>query len=202
MSRIKKWFVGAWMTVASALGIQYVRPPIIEHIDPPVVTSTPTPSATPVLPVSSYPQITEGKIVNATDFESALIKESIRRDQAVLASDCAKTEVLSSTYTTTTDTPEMIWTKLLKNPKQINVTMFYGSWLQNYGYKTVGIDKGDGIVYANRFYVKDADTLGSLNLHEGEGHGQGYTHESALDSSSQPYTMNRVYEKCAKVLGL
>lgn len=81
-----------------------------------------------------------------------------------------------------------------KQVNVVNISFFYGSFMQNKVYKTVGLDNGTGVVFVNRYFVDDVKTLTSLCAHE-ISHALGYSHQSAKDYYSVPYTLNRLVEK-------
>jgi len=203
MKKIKNWFHGAWISLTMALGVQYARPPVMEEVHPPqapIVEATPAPISTPiVLPSSNnVPQMILKRVTGATSEELQMIKKGFEQANIVLASECFHLKVIKGKYTEDNgQSPGQIWNHISKAPIEVNAEMFYGTWKQNYIYKTMGYDIGDGVVYMNRFYVDKPFTVMSLSTHEGEGHGQGY-HHYYVKSTSIPYQWNDFMEDCYK----
>lgn len=214
----------AWISALSLLGVyQYQRPPTLDHnptpteiadtisqaspTPSPVASSTPIPTPAPVA-LSGKPQMVLTQIKGATDAEIVQIKKGVELANAVLASDWFKTKVLAENFTETNIwdsdvelSNEQIYNHIAEKPIQVAVQMFYGTWRQNYIYKTMGYDIGDGVTYMNRFYVSTAPVMGSLQTHEAEGHGQGFHHYGVF-ATSIPYKWNDLIEEGYKVLNL
>ena len=205
MKKIKNWFHGTWISLTMALGVQYVRPPVMDDVKPPIeAQASPTPTPIEVQPPTQVqakvPQMKIKFIRGATDEEIIFIRKGIDDANKVLASDWFKVQVLKASFTETNGlTNGQIYNKLAERPIEVGIEMFYGSWKQNYIYKTMGYDIGDGVVYMNRFYVDTAPVVGSLSTHEGEGHGQGFHHYGVF-ATSVPYTWNDIIEEGYKVL--
>lgn len=134
-----------------------------------------------------------GKVSGAINYEPAMIEKAVYYVDRVVVSDAFRDEVLKAQFTSTNNlNNEEIYHVLTDGIIVVNVTMFYGSFIQNKVYKTVGLDNGSGIVFANRYFVKTAFDMGSLILHE-YAHQKGFHHESAAEKSSVPYTMNAIF---------
>lgn len=192
MNRLKNWFVGAALTIASAVGIHHVQPTTLEDHTPPIVVVGPTPAPTPISGQGSskLPKMILGKITNASDQEIIMIKTAIMKANDYLATESFRASVLGAHFTEANGlSNEQIYSLLASKPIVIGVSMFDGTLKQNYFYKTMGLDRGDGVVYANRHFVEDAETMASLMIHEAEGHGQGFHHYN-VKSSSVPYQFN------------
>lgn len=199
---MKKYIATA--VAVSAIGVQVMRPAIMDTSqgDISAIKSSPT----LVLPVdinyASYPKVSLGEITGASSKEIEMVKKATDYDNQVLQSECAKKAVMNASFTERNigDTkaqlsnPE-IWDLLVKHPITFKVNIFTGSWWQNHISKTMGYDIGDGVVYMNRYYVDDAKTIGSLILHEAEGHGQGFHHYGVM-ATSIPYKWNDFFDLC------
>lgn len=200
MNRFKRFFKRIGFGLAALVGIQYARPPVVEDHTPPIVVvqqevpHEDTPTGKPFMMIES--------ITGTTADESKMIVRAVDIANEVMASECFKNRILKTKFTETNGlSNEQIFQKLAKNAITIDVEMFEGDWWDNYFYKVVGIDKGTGVVFMNRFFVKDVLTAASLSIHEAEGHGQGFTHYGT-HLTSVPYQMNRIFEECAEALGI
>lgn len=200
MNRFKRWVVVAWMGVASALGIQYKRAPVIEHRAPAVevpVTVTPPQEAPSTLPVIELQNL---KGAYGTEIE--MVKRSFVEANDIMATECFKTKVLDEDFTETQDMDNIqIYALLAMAPKKVNAEMYDGSWWENYMSKTMGYDVGDGTVYMNRFYADTTAIVRALIVHEGEGHGNGFRHDGTK-STSVPYKLGDFMDDCAPATGL
>lgn len=210
MRFLKKKIVAAWLGILSAIGVgQYSRPPVMDDVKPPIeITAEPTPAPVVVIPEPASqvpieikrPRIEIKSIRGATAQEIVMIEKGFEMANLVLASDWFKGRVLSAVFTETNGlTNQQIYDKLASDPIRVDVEMFTGTRWQNYVSKTMGYDIGDGVVYMNRFYVEDAETVGSLSTHEGEGHGQNFRHDF-VKATSVPYQWNDLIEEGYKVL--
>lgn len=205
--RFKNWLYGAGVAVIAAFGIQIHRPPTIDVVvtasPTPVVipTETPkqtvTPSPTPFVSLEiKVPKLVLGKITGASTNEVEMIKRSIILANDIMSSECFKNQILKSKFTNTNGlSNQQIFELLAKKPMLANVEIFDGSWKQNYVWKTMGIDQGDGVVYVNRFFLSTDLVLASLIMHEDEGHQNGFHHSSSTDYNSIPYSINRIAEE-------
>lgn len=197
MNKLKRWSIAAWLTILSALGIQYQRPATLEHVKPVVVNPTPTPIANK----TGKPVIRVGTVTSKAS-EKEMIKLGFEYAGIIAASECFKDRVLNAKFTEN---------KVLSNQQIYNLfsskevvtdfSMFDGSFMQNYVWKTQGLDVGDGVVYANRFYIQNAIDVGDLILHEALGHGMGFSHKG-VKATSVPYQLNNFYRECLTVLGI
>lgn len=141
-----------------------------------------------------YPVVQLDKIRNATDNEKLMIIEAVRLLNHVLSNGYIYPEVMKQKFTETNGmSNQQIYDLLCKNILIANVEMFTGNWKQNFIWKTVGLDIGDGFVYANRYFVQDPETLASLIMHEML-HGLGFSHHGTKYTSVN-YTFNRIIEK-------
>lgn len=214
--KIKQWLA----VVAASLGIGYQvqRPPVMETTPPPILSTerpSPTPAVVPVVvatpppaqvnpSVQKKPKMILGKITGATDDEVKMIRQAIDNANKIMASDCFMNRILEAKFTETNKlSNSQIWNLLSEKPIKIGAEMYDGSWKENYVWKTMGYDIGDGVVYMNRFFVEDALTISSLSTHEAEGHGQGFRHdnEDAMETTV-PYKLNDFIESCAKKVGI
>lgn len=204
MKKLKNWFHGAWISLTMALGVQYVRPPVLDTNPPPIIHAQADHSEGPVVsPQAAHvPQMILKEIRGATNDELEMIKKGFNDANIILKSECFHQKVITGKYTEDNgQTPGQIWKHISENPIEVSAEMFYGTRMQNYVYKTMGYDIGDGTVYMNRFYVDKPFTVMSLSTHEGEGHGQGYHHYGVF-STSIPYQWNDFIEACYKELGM
>ena len=78
--------------------------------------------------------------------------------------------------------------------------MFDGSYMQNYVYRTVGYDIGDGTVYMNRHFVDSSSIAASNILHE-IAHELGFHHDQ-VKATSIPYGLNNAWDLCSKELNI
>lgn len=161
---------------------------------------SPAPSATPQAnpQISLFPEIEMGEVLPKQSKWIELSKQAILKANEVLKSDCFKIKILNGKFTENNGLTNLKIYELLSSKKiKGNITFFYGTFYQNHIAKTVGIDKGTGVVFANSYYVGDSDTLASLILHEAEGHGQGF-HHYGVKETSVPYSLNSIYDECAQ----
>lgn len=143
-------------------------------------------------------QVELGEIKNATSDEAQMIREAALLLERVVTSEEFRTRVLDFAFTSTDgQSNAQIYEHLTSGTMMIRVTMFTGSWIENHVWHTEGRDIGDGVVYANRYFIDDARQMGSLILHE-YAHQRGYHHESASESSSVPYAMNAIFDQIAR----
>lgn len=144
--------------------------------------------------MKKHPVIHTGIIKNATAKEEIMIYDAIVLLQDILADPLFYDEVMAQKFTETNGlSNQEIYDLLCKNVLVANVSMFTGNWKQNFLWHTVGLDIGDGFVYANRYFVQDTKTLASLIMHEML-HGLGFSHHG-VKYTSVPYTFNRIIEK-------
>lgn len=189
-----KKFKRIWAAILVGLGIQYARPPVME-----TTPEVPAPMTIKYPPVKTNgrPSVSAGNITNASEANYAIYKEAVAKANAVAQSDCFRDFIFKAKFTETNDlTNQQIYEKFSEYDTVANVEFFYGTWKQNYVYKTQGIDIGDGVVYANTFFISTADDLASLILHEAA-HQRGHVH-NGVKSTSVPYSMNLAYSACAK----
>lgn len=197
MSKIKSWFVGLALLIGSMFGYQVQRAPVLEHVPP---TSQTSPSPTPAVTTSDLYDVELGTVKNADLKQQEQIKIAIGYMKQVLASDCFEDRILTGKFTETNGlTNEQILNIVHSRVFTINFEFFYGTRMQNYVYKTMGYDIGDGVVYMNSFYVEDAKTIMSLAMHEALGHGLGFTDEG-YKYTSFPYKLNEISEACLAVI--
>lgn len=141
-------------------------------------------------------------IFNATPEERGLTMDAVNICNRIYATETFKNKILASNCTETQNlNPEAIWGLISKYTTEVKIEWFMGNWWQNRKFRTVGIDRGDGTVYVNRYFVKDPITLGSLITHEALGHGYGFTHYQNK-STSFPYFLNTAFEETAAHLGI
>ncbi len=135
-----------------------------------------------------------GEVKNATSEEVQMVRDAAALVERVVSSAEFRARVLDFAFTSTgSQSNAQIYERLTSGTMMIRVTMFTGSWIENHVWHTQGRDIGDGVVYANRYFIDDAHAMGSLILHE-YAHQRGYHHESASESSSVPYAMNEIFE--------
>lgn len=197
--KLKNKFVATIMALGSMLGIQYARPPVLDHSPPPIEIKLPaqaSPSPTQDSSVDKYPEVTLGKI-NATQYQiDSFINPGNAQANYVLKTKCLKNKILDGTFTETNGlSNSQIWDVLSSNKITTGVVFFYGTWTQNYVYKTMGYDVGDGNIYANSFYIDTPALFGSMELHESEGHQQGFHHYNVF-ATSLPYQLNDFFDEC------
>ena len=155
----------------------------------PSVGATPTPFV-----VSSTPDILLGRITGASEIEKAMIIHALSYVKAVVYSPAFYTSVMAASFTTTDGcTNEQIYKAFTTQSIVVNVDDYTGSWKANHVSKTMGYENGDGYVHANRVFVYEAIGMASLILHE-VAHQLGFRHISPNESTSIPYTMNRIFE--------
>jgi|GEM_PF-6970322 len=193
MNKIKSWILGA----LAAIGIfQYSRPPVM-------IDQTITPQTSHVsVPSDGKPEVIliEDGIKGATDAEKKVVVQSVQETNQIDRSDCFKNKILGAKFTETNGlTNQQVYDVLATHPVSIKVEIFNGSFMQNYVYKTMGYDIGDGTVYVNRFFVKTAKQMRSLINHEAEGHQQGF-HHNGVKSTSVPYQFNDFTDECGAEL--
>lgn len=203
MNRFKRWAHATWITIAGALGIQYVRPPVMD-VKPPVITTTATPTPQPTVAPpagAKTPRLILGEVSGATPAETYKVNHAISLVNNTMATECFRNKFIAAKFTNTKGlTNEQIYNALVNGKRMARVEIFDGTWTQNYVYKTMGYDIGDGVTYVNRFYLSTDLILGSLIVHEALGHGSGFSHSSASDYRSVPYSLNNFIETCGKDL--
>jgi hypothetical protein len=146
----------------------------------------------------SYPSFRLQSVdgVDGTTAEYELTKKAVQ----VLNKGCKlakfKALVLQAKFTETNGlTNQQIYNKLMEHVNLVKVSFFNGSFRQNYIWKTVGLDVGDGVVYVNRHFVTNEKALASLILHE-TCHKLGFSHLiKGGKYTSIPYTCNRIIEE-------
>jgi hypothetical protein len=216
MSRLKRWFLGTVLGISAATGIQVSRPPTMDTTSTPAQVSTvmatqsqPGPVAalsnTPAPITLGHPSMIQGQTSGATADELDMLVTATNEANQVLASDCFKQNMLSFNFTerniwdTTAPllTNQQIYDLQSQKPITFGVNIFSGSFAQNYIYKTMGYDIGDGVVYMNRHFANTPEIMGSLMIHEAEGHGNGFHHYQVF-ATSVPYKMNDFFTLCLK----
>lgn len=183
--------------------------PIVKEVVGEKIQST-IPAASPTASPSPTPAIAEkvlsivyDPIIGAPE-EKKFIKEGEDQANAVLKSDCFKSAVLAAQFTENQSlTNAQIYQKFVDaSPMKVGIAMFSGSWLENHKWHTVAYE-GNPIAM-NRYFVDSASYVGSTSLHEGFGHGLNFRHDynkNYATSKTIPYTLNRIFDKCAKALG-
>lgn len=145
-----------------------------------------------LLAASVTVELGEGK--NATSEEVQMVRVAAVLVERVVTSDEFRTRVLDLAFPSTEGQSSLeVYEQLTSGTMMIRVTMFTGNWIENHVWHTQGRDIGDGVVYANRYFIRDAREMGSLILHE-YAHQRGYHHASASEASSVPYAMNGIFE--------
>lgn len=147
-------------------------------------------------PLSENPGVYRGQIIcNAN--ERGMVEQAIDIADAIVRSPYFADEVLRAKFTGTNGkSNEQILAYFTERAHTVNVKMFTGSFMQNRVYKTVGFDAADDdFVHANRYFVRDAERLASLIMHECLGHGLGFHHDSANERTSIPYALNGITER-------
>jgi hypothetical protein len=197
MQTLKRWLTTVGLILGALLGYQVQRPPILETPAPTSQTS-PTPAPT-VSPSNDVANVVIGQMKNADVSQQEQIVIAAGYVRQVLTSDCLELGILKTIFTETNGlTNGQIYHKFIDTKHTLNYSFFYGSRWQNYMSKTVGYDIGDGVVYMNSFYVKDAKTIMSLTFHE-LAHGLDFRHDGTK-ATSVPYKMNEISEACLAVI--
>jgi hypothetical protein len=114
-------------------------------------------------------------------------------ERARLTSTCATGNCASMP-----DANEVLRTLRPSKPVDVNVSLFDGTWWQNHVNRTVGYDSGVGSgseIRMNKYFIHASRMAASNLLHE-YAHVLGYRHRNARESTSVPYTMNRIFEEC------
>ncbi len=144
--------------------------------------------------INGIPGFYLGKVKGAYPNEIEIIKSAVQLVAEVVRSDHFYKQVIAAKFTSTNGKSNLeIYQAFTTRAITVNVAMFTGSFMQNRVYHTVGYDNDDEFVHANRYFVQDANTLGSLIIHE-VAHSLGFHHESASESTSVPYSMNKIFE--------
>lgn len=196
--KIKLWLYSAAIT----LGIfQGVRPGTYEQI------STTNEIKNMVIKNTDqgdlYPEIIFKEFVGTSEEKENTIR-AVFLVNTILKSECFRREIMSSKLTETNGMDNVGVIKYLSERKvYANVEFFNGNWKQNYLWKTIGYETEpfDGWTYINRHFVNSAYLTGSNIIHEVVGHTMGFSHRGNK-STSVPYVLNDVYEKCFEELGL
>jgi hypothetical protein len=187
-SRIESFFTHRHTIAASAVP---VTPPVSIPVSP--------------YPVSGkFPTIALGTISGCTPDEELMVQAAFRDLNTVVAQPLFLQLVLANLMTENQGlTQQGIYDlHISKSPIVVNFTMFTGSFMQNHVYETMGYEDPNypGTCFCNRYFVKDKETCGSLILHE-TGHVIGFTHYQVM-ATSEPYTMNWIYDQVAQSIGL
>lgn len=195
MNRLKRWFASIGIFFGTLFGYQYARPPVLET---PTTIPAPSPSPSHDEP-THYPEMVLDEVRNATPEQAELARKAVILGEAILKNDCFEMQILKAKFTETNDlTNGQIYHLYIGTKLHVKVEFFYGTFMQNYVYKTMGYDVGDGVVYANSFYIDTPELLVSLIFHE-KAHDLGFHHYGVMDTSA-PYTMNRISEACLAVV--
>jgi len=151
---------------------------------------------------SGIPEINIGEIRGASNSEKKIIGDAVEYVRRVVYSNEFKDGVLQTQFTSTNGlTNEHILEKFITKSVTVNVEMYTGSFIENRVWKTQGKDIGDGVVYANRYFISSAFDLADLILHE-VAHQLGFHHVSASESTSVPYRMNQLFKLVAAQIGI
>ena len=195
---MKNYLLIALLFLNSCSHLQTKQPadPIQAPSPAPIVEATPTPS-----PAEAKKPSIVYEPIDAMDSELPFIHEGERQANAVLASDCFKNEVINAKFTENNGLSNAkIYQKFVEaSPMKVGITLFTGGWYEKVNH-TVAYEGNP--IRMNRRYVQTETYVGSTSLHEGFGHGLGFTHYTPkMNPNSIPYTLNNIFEKCAKVLG-
>lgn len=196
-NRIKKFLAGLGIISAATLGGKTFQKPTMQA--PPADLNPVTVTQETLLsePSGYYlGSVTNQDGSDITGDEMQLAQDSLLKVQQVTKSDCYKESTLSFNFTETKGLSNAtIYKEFVNQPLTINIQFFYGTWAQNHWYRTMGYDIGDGVVYANTYFIETPDDLGSLDLHE-TAHKLKFSHSSPADYSSVPYGQNTLFDKC------
>lgn len=166
--------------------------PKYEEIEPPIQ----------IPPPSGKPGFTLGAVKGATKTELDLAHEAVHMMNKVLVSDVFRSAVLAAKFTSTRGVSnDKIYEMYTKSEHMVNIEFFTGTWRQNNVWRTVAYDNADEFVHVNRVFVTEWVTLASTCFHE-IAHALGFSHKSASEHTSVPYTMNEIFEECVEKLGL
>lgn len=179
------------------------RKPVVEKIDQPVVsvTPSPTPDVTRWIAIGADVPSIIYKPITAFDSELSFIKEGETQANAVLKDPCFKEQVMATKFTENNGfTNAQIYQKFLDaSPLTVGIALFTGGFSERINH-TVAYEGNP--IRMNRNYVASATYVGSASLHEGFGHGLGFTHYTPkMNPNSIPYKLNAIFEFCAKKLG-
>lgn len=174
----------------------------VVKVPQPIKTDAGDSSPDPLKNGSSAPDIIPGIITGASDAEKAMILTAITYVKRVVYSPEFRDAVIFAKFTSTKGLSNReIYEKFTNSYLVVNVDHFTGNWKQNHVWHTVGYEAGDGFIHSNRAFVTDAMTMGSLILHE-LAHTLGFSHSSASEATSVPYTCNRIFDDVTKKIGL
>jgi hypothetical protein len=171
---------------------------------PKVPTTEPTIEvAAPTNPLGSVAtsKVILGNVQGIIAGEYKMIAEAVELANKVLSSQEFKDEVLKTRFTSTEGMTNADIFKKMTEQAIVNVTMFYGSYMQNFVWKTQGYEQGDGVVYANRYFITKAHEMASLIIHE-VSHQKGFHHVHAGEYTSVPYRMNEIFETVSEQIGI
>lgn len=195
MKSIKGWVWGviSWFCISTGIW-QVTRPPQIEHGEPDNVKTPQVDLIEKEVGSKIYPQA----YLQGIEPESrrAQAERAIKKLNDVLASDCFKNELSNRVFTENKNmTGGDIYKMMIeKSPLPARISVFNGTWKQNYIWKTMGIDNGSGIVYLNSYFLTN-ENMASTILHEIM-HQLGFAHHK-IKSTSVPYQMNDIYKECS-----
>lgn len=155
----------------------------------------PTPTPTVAFKATEGKSLTLSKTMNVERSEMPFLDRSVQNADKTLWSDCFRKPPTWKLTSNKGKSWEQIVDDLRAKKWLINIDWFYGSFMQNRIWKTQGYDNGDGYVHANRFFIYEEAEMGSLILHETL-HRAGYSHSSAGEYTSAPYTANARHREC------
>jgi hypothetical protein len=134
--------------------------------------------------------------------EAQIVEQGFELANAVLLSDCFRQGVVGSSMTHTRNrTPAAIYESMTALPaERLRIDFYYkAAGPRPFGTRVVGWDRPSDpdLVHMNRAFVNTPFMVADNLLHEAA-HARGYRHKSATEYSSVPYTMNRIFEGCAR----
>lgn len=179
-----------------------VFPGCVRKLPDPIIKPTPTVEPLPTATPSAKTPSIKYEPITAYDSEKSFIKAGEAQANAVLASPCFKDEVMKAKFIENQGlTNAQIFKKFLDaSPFKVGIKMFTGGWYERINH-TVAYEGNP--IRMNRNYVSSAVYVGGTSLHEAFGHGLDFRHDTDHSYSSRtiPYTLNRIFDYCSKVLG-
>lgn len=154
------------------------------------------------IPLIDFPHV-RLKSVKGTPEEALAAKEAVRDLNKVFASACFEIEVYIREFTETNDlNKQEIYNAFRGGVQNINLVFYTGGWFENNVTRTVGFIRASipNTIFQNRHFVEGSFSIARNMIHE-IAHLVGFNHY-LVHSTSIPYQMNEIWDKCAKEQGI
>lgn len=154
------------------------------------------------IPLIDFPHV-RLKSVKGTPEEALAAKDAVRDLNKVFASACFEIEVYIREFTETNDlNNQEIYNAFRGGVQNINLVFYTGGWFENNVTRTVGFIRASipNTIFQNRHFVEGSFSIARNMIHE-IAHLVGFNHY-LVHSTSIPYQMNEIWDKCAKEEGI